>query len=50
VPTIRSSLRETFRGVPIRRFLIDLPGVLTMLYPLLGIVAMILFILGVIED
>jgi len=50
VPTIRSGLRETFRGVPIRRYLIDLPGILVMLYPLLGIVAMLLMIFGVIED
>jgi hypothetical protein len=50
VPTMRSTLREAFRGVPISRYLIDLPGILVMLYPVLGIVAMVLMIFGVIDD
>jgi hypothetical protein len=50
VPTMRSTLREAFRGVPISRYLIDLPGILVMLYPVLGIVAMLLMIFGVIDD
>ena len=50
VPTLRSTLREAFRGVPISRYLIDLPGILVMLYPVLGIVAMLLMIFGVIDD
>jgi hypothetical protein len=36
--------------VPISRYLIDLPGILVMLYPVLGIVAMVLMIFGVIDD
>ncbi len=49
-PPPRWSLRESLRGVPIARYLIDLPGILLMLYPLGGIVAAVLMIFWVIDD
>ena len=46
----RSTLRETFRGVPIARLLLDLPGLLLLLVPPYVIAMAILILFGVIDD
>lgn len=49
-PTRRSLFRETFGGVSILRWLLDLPGVLLLLVPVYVIVMLVLIIYGVIDD
>jgi hypothetical protein len=45
----RSRLRESIAGVPLVRFLLDLPGLLLMLFPIWIVVTVVLMVAGVID-
>jgi hypothetical protein len=48
--TLRTLIRESFRGVSLARFLLDVPGLLLLLLPLSIFVIVTLIVVGVIDD